>query len=88
MKAGKVEANLVRLNEEIKLAYISELIELKTSGHEKAQLEQADLVFHEREYERLQAKLEQAHEDSHLPTDPSGASAMNDLLVRLRLQQI
>ena len=85
MRVGEIEANLVLLNETFKLPYIPELIERKVSGTEKGTLDQADLAFHEREYERLRVELEQAFEESQLPENPSGAAAFNDLLVRLRL---
>lgn len=85
MHTGTIEANLIRLNEIAKLPYIPELIARKVSGPEKCKLEQPDLVFHEREYERLRTELQQAFEASHLPETPSGAAALNDLLVRIRL---
>lgn len=85
MRSGEIEANLVRLNETAKLPYIPDLIECKTSGPEKGSLEQADLDFHGREYERLRAELQQAYETSHLPEAPRGTAALNDLLVRIRL---
>jgi predicted nucleotidyltransferase len=88
MRTGQVEANLVRLNESAKLPYIPELIERKTSGPEKGRLEQADLEFHQREYERLRAELQAAFEESQLPEVPNGAEALNDLLVRLRLRPV
>jgi uncharacterized protein len=59
----------------------------KVSGTEKGTLDQADLSFHEQEYERLRAELEEALEQSALPEQPSGAAALNDLLVRLRLRK-
>jgi uncharacterized protein len=86
MRTGEVEANLVRLNEEAKLPHIAELIERKKAGPEKGRLTQADLAFHEQEYERLCRELEAASEASHLPETPSGVAALNDLLVRIRLQ--
>jgi predicted nucleotidyltransferase len=85
MRTGQIEANLVRLNEEAKLPYVSDLIASKTGGLEKGTLESANLPFHEAEYSRLLRQLEQAYEQSHLPEAPTGASALNDLLVRLRL---
>lgn len=88
MRTGEVEANLVRLNDTARLAYIPELIDRKTSGPEKGRLEKADLAFHQREYERLRAELQQSFEDSKLPETPAGAAALHDLLVRLRLKQI
>ena len=87
MQTGEVEANLVRLNETFKLPYLPELIERKINGTEKGTLDQADLSFHEREYEQLVAELEQAHESSKLPELPSAANALNGLLVRLRLKE-
>lgn len=86
MRTGDVEANLVRLNETFKLPYLPELIERKTSGTEKGTLEQTDLSFHEQEYQRLRAELEEAFEQSQLPEQPSAAAALNDLLVRIRME--
>ena len=85
MRTGEIEANLVHLNETFKLPYLPELIERKISGTEKGTLDQADLSFHEREYERLRTELEEALEQSRLPEQPSGATALNDLLIRIRL---
>jgi uncharacterized protein len=86
MQSGEVEANLVRLNETAKLPYIAELIERKMAGPEKGRLDQADLEFHLREYERLRSTLEQAFEASSLPEKPKAVNALSDLLVRIRLQ--
>lgn len=85
MRTGEVEANLRRLNESAKLSFIDDLIERKLAGPEKSQLPEADLGFHEAEYDRLVAKLESVSEKSNLPELPSGKDALNDLLVRLRL---
>lgn len=88
MRTGEVEANLVRLNEDARLPYIGELIERKKAGPEKGQLDAADLVFHKQEYERLCRELEEASVASYLPETPSGTAALNDLLVRARLQEL
>ncbi len=85
MQTGEVEANLMRLNDSAKLPYISELIARKTGGPEKGRLDQADLAFHQQEYERLRERLQSAFVSSHLPENPSAAAALNDLLVRVRL---
>lgn len=84
MRSGEVEANLVHLNETFKLPYLPELIAQKTGGAEKGTLQQADLSFHEQEYQRLRSELEEAYEQSRLPEQPSAAAALNDLLIRLR----
>ena len=85
MRTGEVQANLCVLNESFNLPYLPELIERKVNGTEKGRLEKADLGVHQREYERLRAELEQAHQESKLPEAPGGAAAIHDLLVRIRL---
>ena len=82
-----VGQNLVRLNETFRLSYLPEIIDRKIKGTEKGMLDQTDLSFHEQEYERLRAALEEAFEQSDLPEQPGGAAALNDLLVRLRLRR-
>src|SRR6185437_14030134 len=85
MRTGEVQANLGRLNESFNLPYLPELIERKVGGTEKGRLEKADLSVHQQEYERLRAELERAMAESRLPEAPSGAAALHDLLVRVRL---
>jgi uncharacterized protein len=87
MRTAAVEANLMRLNDAYRLPYVDDLIARKVSGPEKSVLEDADVMLHEREYDRLQRELEEAHHASALPDVPSARPALNDLLVRLRLQQ-
>ncbi|HEV8003855.1 MAG TPA: nucleotidyltransferase domain-containing protein [Planctomycetaceae bacterium] len=86
MRTAEVEANLVRLNEIAKLPYIADLVARKTAGPEKGVLDQADVAFHEREYERLRGILDQAFLESRLPETPSAARPLSDLLVRIRLR--
>jgi uncharacterized protein len=88
MRSGEVEANLVHLNETAKLPYIPELIARKTGGLEKGRLDATDLTFYTQEYERLTKELEAAYEESTLPESPTAAKALNDLLVKIRLQQL
>ena len=79
---------LLLLNQQAKLPYIGELVGRKMAGGERSKLADADLAFHQREYERLTAELEQAFQQSQLPESPSAQAALNDLLVRLRLRGI
>lgn len=88
MRTGEVEANLVRLNQEANLPAVSELIDRKVYGTEKGCLEQADLQFHRREYERLRAELDEAFAQSHLPDNASSAEPLNDWLIRQRLRSL
>jgi len=90
MRAGVVEANLVRLNDEYRLPYIPNLIARKLAGPEQSTLEDAGIDFYHGEYERLRHVLEDAFQSSALPDTPSAAArdALDDLLVRLRLQRV
>jgi uncharacterized protein len=85
MRSGKVEANLVNLNATAKLPYIPELIARKVGGPEKGKLEQGDLKFYEREFERLRSELEQAYQESSLPEGARSQKTLHELLVKLRL---
>src|SRR5688572_18494096 len=67
MRTGRVEANLVKLNEEFRLPYIPELIDRKIHGAEKGTLESNETDFHRREYESLVARLETEAVQSRLP---------------------
>jgi predicted nucleotidyltransferase len=87
MRSGEVEANLVRLNESTKLGSIDELVARKLSGPEQSALSDADMSFHQSEYERLRGELQAAFEASTLPENPSANDALDDLLVRLRLSE-
>jgi len=87
MRSGIVEANLVDLNDEMKLPYIPDLIERKKTGKEKSTLDKADLDFHEREYERLIGVLKQSHQESQLREESAGRDALHDLLIRIRLNR-
>ncbi|MCP4378154.1 MAG: nucleotidyltransferase domain-containing protein [bacterium] len=86
MRTGRIEANLQHLNETFALSHIDELIARKTTGAEKEKLPAADMNFHEKEYLRLIAELEQARNASNLPETTSATEALNDLLLRVRSQ--
>jgi len=88
MRTGEVEANLVRLNETIKLSHIADLIARKLTGPEQSTLEDGAVAFHRGEYDRLPAELEAAHTASHLSELPSSRPALNDLLIRLRIEGV
>ena len=86
MRTGRIEANLLALNEEFKLPYIDDLVRRKTEGAEKSRLDDADLAFHRQEYERLEMVLKEAGDSSTLPENPSVRDEMNELLVHVRSQ--
>ncbi len=84
METGIVEANLIKLNEVFHLPYIHDLIAQKLAGTERYILSDINVAFHQREYERLRNKLQEAYESSSLPEVPSANAALHNLLVRLR----
>lgn len=88
MRTGEIEANLRTLNQTAKLPYLDELIDRKMTHGEQADRPDADVAFHEAEYERLVEVLHVAADASHLPERPSAKSALHDLLVRLRLNGV
>lgn len=89
MRTGEIEANLLTLNAAFRLPFIDELVQRKLAGPEQLTLDDADIALHTSEYERLRAMLQEAHEASTLPELPSDVTraALNDLLVRIRLNQ-
>ena len=86
MQTGEINANLVELNTQFRLPYINDLVQRKLAGPELATLPDADLHFHESEYERLRGQLQLAFEATQLPETSSAQPALNDLLLRLRLR--
>src|SRR5687768_10036252 len=64
MRSGEVEANVVKLNESFRLAYIDELVQRKLAGPEQATLEETDFAFYQTEYERLRGELQAAFDQS------------------------
>jgi protein phosphatase len=84
MRSGEIEANLLTLNEEFRLAFLHELIAQKLGGPEKAIISGADISFHEVEVNRLRQELEAAYATSKLPELPSEETRaqLSRLLVR------
>ena len=84
MQTGQIEANLLSLTQHIALPHVHDLISRKLAGPEQSTLRETDFSFHEREYQRLRALLEQEYQRTSLPDIPSAKPALNDLLLRLR----
>jgi predicted nucleotidyltransferase len=89
MRTGQIVANLLELNDDYRLPHVSDLVARKLAGPEKSKLEDADIHFHQSEYERLRTELKTAHDSSNLPEAPTeeARKALNDLLVRIRLKR-
>jgi predicted nucleotidyltransferase len=84
LETGQVEANLVQLNEVFGQPFIPDLIAQKQQ--EKAVLGEADLPYHQALISHLFERLERAFRGSSLPEAPTNRPALNDFLVRVRLE--
>jgi predicted nucleotidyltransferase len=89
MRTGEVNANLLELNEPASLPYIGDLVARKQAG-ENTTLSDADMTFHESEYQRLRTALQSAQEASRLPEAPSEdtRARLDTLLIRIRREQL
>jgi hypothetical protein len=85
METGEVVANIQVLNERFRLTEIDELVAQKRAGAEKMALDARDLDQHGVLLDRLEAKLRVAHEASQLPDEPTSAAALEELVIRVRL---
>lgn len=85
MQAGEVVANIAVLNERFRIAEIDELVARKREGAEKMLLDGRDLTVHGSLLDRLEAKLEEAHAASRLPESATTTAALEDFVIRLRL---
>ena len=86
LRTGQVEADLIRLNERFELSYVHDLIERKKSGEAAVFCDAGKIAFHRGEFERLSDDLDEAGRRSTLPEAATAAPALNDLLVRIRLE--
>jgi hypothetical protein len=87
MRTGEVEANLVALNQTYRLPYVPELVARKLAGSEQGALDDGDVALFAAEYARLRGELEVARDTTRLPEGPGCRDEVNDLLVRVRLEE-
>ncbi len=85
METGEVVANIQVLNNRFRFSEIDELVARKRTGAEKMALDERDMDQHGDLLDRLEAKLQEAHEASQLPDEPRSVAALQDFVVRLRL---
>ncbi|MCP4543041.1 MAG: nucleotidyltransferase [Chloroflexi bacterium] len=84
LQTGEVEANLIHLNETFRLPFIPDLIAQKVK--ERAALDETEMSTYQDAIVQLQAQLETAFAETTLPDTPSNRDALNDFLVRVRLE--
>jgi uncharacterized protein len=88
MRAAEVVANITVLNELFQIREINELVERKRTGAEKMLLDDSEQRIHGALLDRLESELEKAAEGSVLPDEPTTATALDDFVVRLRLEAV
>jgi predicted nucleotidyltransferase len=86
MQTGEVIANIQVLNARFRIAEIDDLVARKRGGAEKMPLDARELDHHGAVLDRLEAALQAAHDASQLPDEATVVAALDDLVVRLRLQ--
>jgi predicted nucleotidyltransferase len=84
LRTGEVEANLLRLNEHFGFGFLDELIARKVGG-ENITVGGLDWPFHEARLAELEARLDQAFQESKLPEE-RGRKAVSEWLAKLRLE--
>lgn len=86
MRTGEVVANVQVLNEIFRIPEIDELVRRKREGAEKMPLDARDGERHGSILDRLETTLQAAYEASRLPEAPTSVAALQDFVVRTRLE--
>ncbi len=87
MQTGEIESNLRVLNDEFRIPEINGLIDRKVEGSERMAISPSELESHRPIFDSLCLRLDQARDASHLPDEPQGADALNDLLFRIQISR-
>jgi hypothetical protein len=85
MQSGEVVSNILVLNERFRIAEVAELVARKRSGAERMLLDAQELATHAGLLDRLEVRLQEAHDSSRLPEQATSAAALEDFAIRLRL---
>ena len=88
MRTGEIVANIAALNDAFRIAAVSELVQGKREGAERLRLEAAEVALHDVELDELEKMLAEAHAGSALPEEPTTRDALEDFVIRLRLETI
>lgn len=85
MRSGEIQANLNHLHSMYPLPYLPELIARKRDGAEQQTLPSVEKAFYEEEFAALRERLVTEAATTRLPAENSAVPALNDMLVRIRL---
>jgi predicted nucleotidyltransferase len=86
MRTGEVEANVLRLAELLGEPEVPDLVERKRSGSEQMALGPGEVAHHDVRLDWLEESLAAAHASSRLPDEPTSRAAMEDFVIRLRME--
>lgn len=88
LRSGRVQAHLPTLNDEhFKLPFLDALIARKREGGEAGLLDPKEVPERIAAARALEAQLQEAAKDSPLPDSVTNMAALNDFLIRLRLDR-
>lgn len=85
MRTHEIEANLGVLNETYRLPFIPGLMAGKIGGAEKETLAPGEGEIFEQKFLALRERLREEAAQTTLPTETNARPALNDLLIRIRL---
>lgn len=85
MEAGEIIANIQTLNDRLRLVEVDELVDRKRNGAEKMPLNTREIDQHGELLDQLETRLLAAHDTTQLPDEPTSMEALQDFVVRLRL---
>ena len=88
LRSGDIEANVLVLNDESRLSQIDDLVARKKEGAEKMALGDGEVEAHNKHLDALEAQLEEAHQRSILPEEPTSRRELEDFVVRVRLKSL
>lgn len=86
MRAGEVVANIGVLRELYRSPIVEELVKRKQEGAEHTPLQASEVATHDRHLDDLEQELTRAYERSSLPQEPTAVAALEDFVIRVRLQ--
>ncbi len=86
LRTHVVVANILELNEDFKLPFITELVARKVSGDEKGRLDAHEFANLMDAAKQLEAQFDSAADQSNLPDEVPNYPALDEFLRRLRVQ--
>jgi hypothetical protein len=86
LRTGEIESNLETLQASFRSDVVDALVDRKRTGAEVMRLDPSEVAEHEVHLDRLEQDLVRAHAESSLPEEPTTVEALENLVVRVRLE--